>query len=55
MELEWKYILNNISSILYALAANIGCLDAHSSNLDDKFIYYLLADWNKVLKEFYGL
>ena len=54
-ELEQKYIFNNISCISYALAANIGCLNANSFSLDNKFIYYLLADWNKVLKEFHGL
>jgi hypothetical protein len=51
-KLEQKYTLNNISSILYALAVNIKYADINSPNPNNKLIYYLLADRNKVLGEF---
>ena len=54
-ELEQKYILKNISSILYALAVNIFYIDANPPNPNNKLVYCLLADQNKVLKEFQGL
>lgn len=53
-ELEQKYILDNISSISYALAVDTYCLDANSPNPNDKLAYCLLADRNKVLREFRG-
>ena len=43
-ELEQKYILKNISSILYALAVDISYIDVNPSNPNNEFIYYLLAD-----------
>jgi uncharacterized membrane protein YheB (UPF0754 family) len=51
-ELEQKYILKNISSILYALAVDISCLDANPPNPNNKLVYCLLANRNKVLGEF---
>jgi len=53
-ELERKYILNNISSISYALAVDIGCQDSNSPDPEDKQVYCLLADRNKVLGDFRG-
>ena len=51
-ELERKYILNNISSILYTLAVNISYADTNFFNSNNKLAYYLLANRNKVLEEF---
>ena len=53
-ELERKYILKNISSISYALAVDISCMDANSPDPNNELIYCLLADRNKVLGEFQG-
>jgi hypothetical protein len=53
-ELERKYILKNISSISYALAVDISCMDANSPDPNNELVYCLLADRNKVLGEFQG-
>ncbi|KAF2462510.1 uncharacterized protein BDR25DRAFT_366265, partial [Lindgomyces ingoldianus] len=44
--LEQKYALNNINTILYTLAVDINCLNAHSSNLDNKLARCLFANCN---------
>lgn len=53
-ELELKYRLENISSISYALAVSLNCLDGVSPDPDSKLAFCLLADRNKVLQEFGG-
>ncbi|KAF2174796.1 hypothetical protein K469DRAFT_613205, partial [Zopfia rhizophila CBS 207.26] len=35
-KLEYKYTLNNVDTILYALAVDINCVNIYSSNLNDK-------------------
>ena len=54
VEMEVKYILDNIHSISYAVATNINSLDATSPDPDNKDARSLLADRNIVLREYGG-
>jgi len=51
-ELDQKYNLDNISSISYALAVDLHCLNVGSSDLDEKTAVCLLADQNLVRREY---
>ena len=51
-ELDQKYDLDNISSISYALAVDLHCLDVSSSNSDQATALCLLADRNLVRREY---
>ncbi|KAH6663548.1 hypothetical protein B0J14DRAFT_662058 [Halenospora varia] len=51
-ELDQKYNLDNISSISYALAVDLHCLDVSSLDLDEKRPLYMLADRNLVRREY---
>ena len=48
-------MLNNINTILYALAVDINCLDAQSLDLDNKLAYCLLANCNIVISKYQRL
>jgi hypothetical protein len=51
-ELDQKYDLGNISSISYALAVDLHCLDANSVDHEQKTALCLLADKNMVRLEY---
>ena len=51
-ELDQKYDLENISSMSYALAVDLHCLDSEAADPDEKSALCLLADRNAVRREY---
>jgi hypothetical protein len=51
-ELDEKYDLENISSLSYALAVDLHCLESDSAEADEKPALCLLADRNAVRREY---
>jgi len=51
-ELEQKYDLANISSLSYALAVDLHCLESDAAGADEKPVLCLLADRNVVRREY---
>jgi hypothetical protein len=52
IELEEGYVIENITSISYALAANIHCLEASSPDADMRSPLCMLADRNIIAREY---
>ncbi|KFX85917.1 hypothetical protein V490_09324 [Pseudogymnoascus sp. VKM F-3557] len=51
-ELDSKYDLENVSSISYALAVDLHCLDSRSPDPESQPAYCMLADRNRVRDEY---
>ncbi|KFZ19813.1 hypothetical protein V502_03459, partial [Pseudogymnoascus sp. VKM F-4520 (FW-2644)] len=51
-ELDSKYDLENVSSISYALAVDLHCLDSRSPDPERQSAYCMLADRNRVRDEY---
>jgi hypothetical protein len=51
-ELQGKYMLDNIGTVSYALAANINCLDGQSPDLDEMQSLCLLANRNAIDQQY---
>ena len=51
-ELDQKYDLANISSLSYALAVDLHCVESGSADIDEKPALCLLADRNAVRREY---